>query len=789
MAKLVKLSLEGQINSGYQVELVEIKEEGQYGRTLAEGISGGLPPADLVYQDYEEWQRQYECLDPTVRAPQKRGKGKLPREISVEACQMAAQRLKESFNQWLDYPEFQKIENILRTILSPWEDIRFLVKTKDYDLWQLPWSVWNFFDDYRNAEVAFSPAEFKGVEKPVVARRRKKVRILAVGGESTGIDYQPDQEMLKRLVKVGAAPEFLNQPTPRQVRDRLWEKQWDILFFAGHGDSAEEPQTGMVYLNSADILSPEDLENTLKHAIEKGLKIAIFNSCNGLGLARQLVTEYQIPLVIAMREEVPNRVAQDFLEHFLVQYAERGENLSVAVRKARERILDDWKERLPSIDWLPVICQNPALRPPTWQDLHRPISPPQVAVASLASTTLVMLLRAMGLLQPLEISSFDQMMLQRPPEEPDPRILVVAVTNRDLEKEEDREYMSDKTTEKLLRKLAAYQPQVIGLDIIRDSPRPMGNEQAHQKLLKYLQENEDIISVCVARPQEKPETQGYGPPPGVPVKRVGFGDFPISKNGDETIRRQLIAQSLENVDPNDPCQSKFSLSFLLAYHYLEAKGFEIKRTADQEMQFVHNKQEYPSVTMKRWKPGNGGDQKMLADGYQILLNYRSSGEDGWNVARMVTVQEVINGQIKPEEIKGKIILIGYTAKSSNNIDYHSTIYPEKMPGVLIHAHAVSQILSGIMDGRPFLWAFPWWGDALWVSSWAAVGGFFVWRMRRTALMLVAAAGAIVPISGLCFLILWQTARWMPFIPAAFAILLTTAGCAIVYIIYPLLRRQ
>uniref|UniRef100_A0ACD5GMU6 CHAT domain-containing protein n=1 Tax=Desertifilum tharense IPPAS B-1220 TaxID=1781255 RepID=A0ACD5GMU6_9CYAN len=57
----------------------------------------------------------------------------------------------------------------------------------------------------------------------------------------------------------------------------------------------------------------------------------IFNSCDGLGLARQL-NDLNIPQMIVMRELVPDRVAQAFMTHFLTRFSE-GEPFYLAVRE------------------------------------------------------------------------------------------------------------------------------------------------------------------------------------------------------------------------------------------------------------------------------------------------------------------------------------------------------------------------------------------------------------------------------------------------------------------------
>ncbi len=94
--------------------------------------------------------------------------------------------------------------------------------------------------------------------------------------------------------------------------------------------------------------------------------MAIFNCCDGLGLARQL-SDLQMPQVIVMREPVPDKVAQEFLKYFLAAFA-NDQLLYLAVRHARER-LQGIENEFPCASWLPVLCQNPATKPPRWIDL------------------------------------------------------------------------------------------------------------------------------------------------------------------------------------------------------------------------------------------------------------------------------------------------------------------------------------------------------------------------------------------------------------------------------------
>jgi hypothetical protein len=61
-------------------------------------------------------------------------------------------------------------------------------------------------------------------------------------------------------------------------------------------------------------------------------------------------------------------VAQEFLKHFLTGFAS-GKSFYLAVREAREK-LQSLEQYYPCASWLPVICQNPAEIPPTWDSLR-----------------------------------------------------------------------------------------------------------------------------------------------------------------------------------------------------------------------------------------------------------------------------------------------------------------------------------------------------------------------------------------------------------------------------------
>ncbi|MGL4503372.1 MAG: CHASE2 domain-containing protein [Planktothrix sp.] len=783
MAKLVKLSLEGDINSGYQVKLIEISEEKWDGKVFIEGIGGKLPPAADIYECYQTWQQSYEQLDQIYRGGEFRFlKTQNSPTVSLENCKNLALTIQHKINHWLKAADFRIIADKILTILDPLEDVRFLIKTNDYKLWQLPWSAWDFFESHPNAEVVFSSLDAKSCEKPIKVTPRKNVRILSVFGNSKNINTNPDREQIERLKSVGAEPITpITEPTVQTLRDLLWDQSWDIFFFAGHGDRDKESNQGKIYLNSEEALTPSEFKSTLKTAIvDHGLKIAFLNSCLGLEFAYQLVQDFKIPVVIAMREPIPDHAAQKFLEYFLIEYADNGRPLYVAVRRAKERMAEESQSEYPCLDWLPVVCQNPASIPPMWNQLHRKISGKQAGFASVAATVFVMLLRGLVLLQPFELSSLDYLKRLRPPEPPDPRLLIVTVTAEDLNYYK-QDPLTDNLVEELLSKLLTYQPRVIGLDIFRDFPQPAGDFEAQRKLTQLIAQPENsIFAICKAQETDAINAPniGVGPPPNVSVDRLGFAD--VLEDPDRIIRRQLLtmvvpAPDLEN---EEPCSPTFSLNFQLVLAYLGQENIRAKQTYNGDLLL-------DQVVFKRLKNKTGVYQNIDDVGYQIMTNFRSPDAQK-NIANTVSLKQVLSNNLDANLIKDRVVLIGYTAESATGSDFLPTLYSPRTPGVMVQAHMVSQMLSAVLDGRPLLWNLPDWGSFLWVLAWSSLSGFAIWRIQKLSILGIVGAIFIIVIFSSSFLCVWIYGAWVPLVPSLLTLTIVLGGYAmfIIYISMP-----
>ncbi|HAX75208.1 MAG TPA: hypothetical protein DCY88_05070 [Cyanobacteria bacterium UBA11372] len=355
---LVILKLEsGDFEQGFLVKFQSVQIE----------LEGKLPHAPHIIEDYKQWSSTYQQL----RLPRRKKFQRHKRDESIslhENCQKAAQKLGNSIKAWLNSAEFYYLTEQLPTFDSS-ESIHIVVQAKDIQLQRLPWHFWDWLKDYPNAEIALSPLANEPIGRPAPVLR-EKIRVLAILGSSINIQVEQDIEKIKQLL----APEQaelvpLFQPSRDKLFEVLWdEKGWDILFYAGHSASEINGETGWIEINENERLTISELRKALNIAINSGLKLAIFNSCDGLGLGRELASVH-LPYAVVMREEVPDPVALEFLQAFFQSFIS-GQSLPAAMSQARKQ-LKKLETEYPCGSWLPVICQErPEQEILTWQKLR-----------------------------------------------------------------------------------------------------------------------------------------------------------------------------------------------------------------------------------------------------------------------------------------------------------------------------------------------------------------------------------------------------------------------------------
>ena len=812
MSQLVFLNLgKGDWHQGFPSVTAQIGQNHLSNSLQITGkITGSLPPAPKLVELYQRWQFLNQALSQHLSRQRGNTTPGIEFELSEEAettqvsrseFRQLCEELEQEFNNWLSAEQFRPIERELRTKLTTSSEVRVIIETENEQLHRFPWHLWSFFQDYPQSELALSAQKSETVAK-ITHKSTDKVRILAIIGNYQGIEVQQDRDLLQQLPNAEIV--FLEEPQRRELNDSLWDKKgWNILFFAGHSYTFEGGQEGVIELNQDENLTITELKNALRKAITNGLKLAIFNSCDGIGLAHQL-QQLNIPQLIVMREPVPDFVAQKFLRHFLNAFSS-GKSLYLAAREAREK-LEGLESNFPCASWLPVIYQNPTEKTPDWYDLagiSRPeeiisfpeneaqklksaprfpeLTYPQVISVSLVVTCLVMAIRWLGFLQSAELQTYDDLMSLRKGEDIDSRIVVVEVTKKDTSKYAYP--LKDAVVAKLLQQILSAKPRAVGLDMHRHFPRLEGREE----FINLFNQHQNLFTVC-AYDESNESDLNYAPPAEFPEhqlkSQVGFSNLPTESfpNQNRTVRRHLLSYSPEKSESAlaHLCSTPYSLSWHLSYQFLHQEGVPVEVTKNQEWQFG-------DIIFPKLPSRFGGYQNLDGSTNQVMINYRSvrsncsdSSECSAPPGRKLTMEEVLSGKFD-HQLTDKIILVGYTAPVSGE-DFNTPDGTKS--GVWIHAHATSQILSAVLDGRPLIWAFSQWGDVLWVLGWSVMAGLFAKKIRSILVLFLASGIATIALHEICLGILNQ-GGWMPLIPSVFGLFLT----GVILLIYRLAKSR
>lgn len=370
-----------------------------------------------------------------------------------------------------------------------------------------------------------------------------------------------------------------------------------------------------------------------------------------------------------------------------------------------------------------------------------------VVLGSVLVTLLLGLVRESGWLQISELSAFDHMIRLRADDNYDQRLLVVGINEKDIQKQKQWP-LSDQVLSEVLKKLKQYQPRVIGLDIHRDLPYPPG----HEELVEQLKADNVIVITEIGGGNGS--SKNVPPPKNIPEERIGFNDFVIDL--DNVLRRNLMYAQIKD-------QKYYSFALQVCLKYLSNErgyNFQVNPTS-----LIIGNKKFPAL-----KPDSGGYQMNPDEsrGWQSLLNYHSR-----NIAQEISLTQLLDHDTNLSWIKDKIVLIGTTAPSENDIfntpfsigqttDYISA-------GVIIHAQMVSEILLAVLDQQPLFW---FWANVLeyfWIFIWALTAGVLVWQLNNLLLLGSVIALMVLGLWGSSYGV-FMASGWIPVIPPAIALL-------------------
>lgn len=362
----------------------------------------------------------------------------------------------------------------------------------------------------------------------------------------------------------------------------------------------------------------------------------------------------------------------------------------------------------------------------------------QRSLPSVIATAGIIALRQLGLFQMPELMAFDWLMRSRPLEQPDDRIVIIGITELDLQVLKTYP-VTDDTLADVLQIVKQSKPAAIGVDVFRDFAVGTGKQRLEQVIrstpnLRMIYrvgsgQNDQITAPTITTPEQQ-----------------GFADVPLDADGN--VRRSLLGFAADDGTA----------------HIGLATGLATALTPDLPEQL-------PLLTTSF-----GAYQKLDDGGDQLLLNPRQNRQP----FRRLSFQAVRSRQFSAQDLAGKIVLIGVTAASVKDVVNAPMILSNRaglVDGVEYQAHMTSQLVSAVQDRRPLMRSWTQTQEILWVVVAGALGGavgLITGALWRSLLAVIFGLGAIVGVSYGLLLSGW----WIPLLPAGVVFLINGMGFVI-----------
>jgi len=156
------------------------------------------------------------------------------------------------------------------------------------------------------------------------------------------------------------------------------------------------------------------------------------------------------------------------------------------------------------------------------------------AIATLLTSLAVLGLSQKGAFVASELAAHDWLVSTQPDLGPDPRLLIVEITDDDL-RALDMRTPSDEVVASVINNLQQHQPASIGLDLLRDVPEGTGNEALRESL-----KNPNVV--VITKLGSLAGDSAIAPPPGTDFSQISFSDVVIDP--DVRVRRVLMLDFL-----------------------------------------------------------------------------------------------------------------------------------------------------------------------------------------------------------------------------------------------------
>jgi serine phosphatase RsbU (regulator of sigma subunit)/CHASE2 domain-containing sensor protein len=285
--------------------------------------------------------------------------------------------------------------------------------------------------------------------------------------------------------------------------------------------------------------------------------------------------------------------------------------------------------------------------------------------------------------------------------------VIVAIDDRSLAEVGQWPWPRD-TVARLVQRVAARKPAVIGVDILFAEPdRTSPDRLAEQfraadprvsELLQALPSHDAMLGRALAQSPvvlgvigtDSPGSGGEG---FAPARVLGSVPKLLSYRDGQRSRPEIDSgasgHGLFNAELDDGVVRRVPLVASVAGYPLLSLPLECLRVAAGEPVFSVVSQRSRSLQVVI------GDLSIPAqtDG-RLFLHYA-----GHSPARYVSAVDVLMGRDDPDQIAGRVALIGVTGQGL--VDQQLTPQGERLPGVEVHAEVIENVFEGSLLQRPF----------------------------------------------------------------------------------------
>lgn len=355
------------------------------------------------------------------------------------------------------------------------------------------------------------------------------------------------------------------------------------------------------------------------------------------------------------------------------------------------------------------------------------------------------LIQFSGALQLLDGALLDQAFrIRQEPPKPSP-VVIVTMGEEDIQRWGHP--LSDAQLAKILGRIQAQQPRVIGLALYRNLAVPPG-----QAALDQVFRAEPKI-IGVKRVAGEAQSAQVPPTPVLQAKgNVAASDIVLDPDG--KLRRALI--SLKDRSQ----KTYYTLGTRLALDYLAQENIFVEPLNGDRVRLG-------KAIFQPLEENTSGYIRADTGGYQILSNFYQPESRPVEVS----ITAVLTNTIPPNLLKDKIVLLGTTASSLGDRFYvpYSNSPQTSWAGVEVHADLAAQLVEAAQGRRLTLQGIPWAWNLGWMIFWAGTGTTLGWwSQRRWTLAMGLGFGwiSLVSLAYGAFLI----GYWIPVMGAGIALL-------------------